>query len=39
MSKFRRRLLMLAANLVNSCFGSGYWRLEKLWANKDLWKN
>lgn len=24
---------------VKSCFGKGFWYKEKLWNNKDLWKN
>lgn len=25
--------------VVNSCFGKGYWINEKPWNNKDGWKN
>ena len=25
--------------LINSCFGNGYWVNEKPWINTDVWRN
>lgn len=38
MSMFRRMLIM-AASVFRSCFGSGVWRAEKPWIGTDKWKN
>ena len=38
MSMFRRRLLMMARNITNSCFGSGRWIGFKPWIGTDRWR-
>jgi hypothetical protein len=30
---------VLVWQAVRSCFGSGMWRNDKPWLNKELWKN
>lgn len=31
--------LMLIWQYVKSCFGRGYWINDKMWSDKDAWKN
>lgn len=36
---FFRRMLMMAAKAIRSCFGSGVWRGDKPWIGTDKWKS
>ncbi len=38
MSYFRR-MIMMAANLVRSCFGGGYWDDGLPWLEDDAWND
>jgi hypothetical protein len=39
MSSFRRRLLIIAMNLIQSCFGAGFWSNTEGWTNDEGWSN